>query len=50
MKHMLISTMYSLSRRKVDYDYWGQDLSNTSFAYSGDGESNELTLVGVTKL
>ncbi|RLN13584.1 putative wall-associated receptor kinase-like 16 [Panicum miliaceum] len=46
MKH--ISTMYSLSRKKVEYEYWGQDLSNTPFTYSG--ESNKFTVVGINTL
>lgn len=46
MKH--ISTMYSLSRRKVNYDYWGQDLSNTPFTYSG--KSNMFTVIGINTL
>ncbi|CAN6221973.1 unnamed protein product [Urochloa humidicola] len=43
MKH--ISTMYSLSRRSISYDYWGQDLSGTPFRCSG--MSNMFTVVGV---
>ncbi|CAL5044322.1 unnamed protein product [Urochloa decumbens] len=46
MKH--ISTMYSLSSRKVDYDVWGQDLSNTPFTYSGD--SNKFIVIGINTL
>ncbi|CAN6202375.1 unnamed protein product [Urochloa humidicola] len=46
MKH--ISTMYSLSSRKVDYDYWGQDLFDTQFTYSG--KSNMFTVVGINTL
>ncbi|CAL5051300.1 unnamed protein product [Urochloa decumbens] len=46
MKH--ISTMYSLSSRKVDYDFWGLDLSDTPFTYSG--ESNKFTVVGINTL
>ncbi|CAL5046272.1 unnamed protein product [Urochloa decumbens] len=46
MKH--ISTMYSLSSRQVDYDYWGQDLFGTPFTYSG--KSNMFTVVGINTL
>jgi hypothetical protein len=46
MKH--ISTMYSLSSKKVDYDIWGQNLSNTPFTYSA--ESNKFTVVGINTL
>ncbi|CAD6340355.1 unnamed protein product [Miscanthus lutarioriparius] len=47
MKH--VSTIfYHLNSRKVDTDYWGQDLSNTPFTYSW--KSNMFTVIGVDTL
>ena len=47
MKH--VSTIfYHLNSRKVDTDYWGQDLSNTPFTYSW--KSNMFTVIGVNTL
>lgn len=42
--------MYSLSSRKVDYGYWGQDSGPLQHTITYSVESNELTVVGVNTL